>query len=355
MPPVRRRSLDLPHAQGDFPPRASQNRDRVDRTRSFHRDRSRAILREHPEIRDLVGPYWPSAACIIFVAILHVAIAAIVSQFQWWVVLAAAYLVGAVLALALWTLLHETTHDLVFRGRSANQWLGIAAGLPLIIPAAASFRKFHLLHHRHQGDEVLDGEIPSAWEVQLVGTNPLKKAIWMLAYPLLIAMRPARMRTVDMFDRWFVSNVVVQICFNVALVAMFGWGALAYCLLANIFALGLHPLGGRWIQEHYRFDPKQVTYSYYGSMNWLVFNAGYHVEHHDLVRIAWRHLPKVRRLADEHYKGLTSYTSWRKLLFNFFRAQELGLVATRNVDDEESPYTGAGEIQRDRVTPGLEA
>ncbi|CAG8799102.1 12159_t:CDS:2, partial [Racocetra fulgida] len=43
----------------------------------------------------------------------------------------------------------------------------------------------------------------------------------------------------------------------------------------------LHPVAARYIQEHYTFDDGQETYSYYGRLNKIFMNIGYHNEHHD--------------------------------------------------------------------------
>ena len=54
------------------------------------------------------------------------------------------------------------------------------------------------------------------------------------------------------------------------------------------------PLGARWIQEHYTFVQGQETYSYYGILNRLAFNIGYHNEHHDFMTIPWYRLGRLR-------------------------------------------------------------
>ena len=87
--------------------------------------------------------------------------------------------------------------------------------------------------------------------------------------------------------------------------------------MSTVFAIGLHPLGARWIQEHFALVPGQETYSYYGPLNKVSFNVGYHNEHHDIVTIPWSRLPQVRRIAPEFYDGLHSYTSWTSLLSAF--------------------------------------
>lgn len=277
----------------------------------------------------MVGPYLPTLGWIVAVLAIQLLLAWLVAPLPWWGIMLAAYTVGAMASLALWVLLHETTHDLVFGSSRANRWLGIVTGLPLVVPAAAGFRTCHLLHHRHFGDPVWDGEIASTWEARAVGHCPLRKALWLLLQPVVQLLRPSRMPGLVLFDRWFVANLVLQLAFNVAIVLLLGWAALVYLLLANLFSLGLHPFGGRWIQEHFLHDPDQLTYSYYGPANYLAFNAGYHSEHHDFPRVAWVHLPRLHRVLTCRYGSLHAYRSWSILLVRFLFDGELTLANRR--------------------------
>ena len=94
-----------------------------------------------------------------------------------------------------------------------------------------------------------------------------------------------------------------------AVVWFLGWGALAYLFLSSIFAIGLHPVGARWVQEHYtgrraRRRPTATT----APSNVVAFNVGYHNEHHDVMRVPWLRLPKVRAMAPEFYADLQHHT-----------------------------------------------
>ena len=71
------------------------------------------------------------------------------------------------------------------------------------------------------------------------------------------------------------------------------------------------------MQEHYTLDPDQETFSYYGPINRVALNVGYHNEHHDFPSIAWNNLPKLRALAPEFYDSLRSHSSWSRLLIQF--------------------------------------
>jgi sphingolipid delta-4 desaturase len=104
----------------------------------------------------------------------------------------------------------------------------------------------------------------------------------------------------------------------VAIWIFIGPKALMFMLISFFFSVGLHPLGARWIQEHYLvLDEKQETYSYYGPINLFAFNVGYHNEHHDFPSIPWNKLPDLKKKAPEFYDTLKSHQSWFQLFFRF--------------------------------------
>ncbi len=143
-----------------------------------------------------------------------------------------------------------------------------------------------------------------------------------------------------------ITNLLVQVAFNVAVFHFWGGKALAYLPISSLIVMGLHPIAGHYISEHYVFREGQETYSYYGPLNVLAFNVGYHNEHHDVMRVPWTRLPKVRQLAPEFYDSLHYHTSWTALWLKFLFDPSLSLYSrmTRCGD------SGAGTVRAEDVS-----
>merc|ERR1719242_2101806 len=92
---------------------------------------------------------------------------------------------------------------------------------------------------------------------------------------------------------------------------------LLYFLLSAFFAGSIHPTAGHFIAEHYVMDGVTETYSYYGPLNRLAYNVGYHNEDHDFPNVPWTNLPKVREIAPEFYDDLPRSESWPGTLYRY--------------------------------------
>ncbi|HMB82168.1 MAG TPA: fatty acid desaturase, partial [Vicinamibacterales bacterium] len=263
-----------------------------------HAGRGRELLAAHPELRALAGPNPVSAIWTVVLVVVQFALAFAVGGRGWIWWLPCAYIFGATIDHALWVLIHECSHNLMFRSRNANRVTAIVANLPMVVPGAISFCKYHLLHHRHIGELDFDAGVPGPTESRVVGRSAVAKAAWITGFALVMGIvRPWRMKRIPFVDRWTVINIVVEFACIGALAYWAGAAPFKYLVASTIFAIGLHPLGARWIQEHFALAPGQETYSYYGPLNKLSFNVGYHNEHHDVITIPWSRLPEVRRMA----------------------------------------------------------
>jgi len=282
-----------------------------------HRSRTRTMMRDHPELRGLIGRNpWTlliGAGLVGFQFLL----AYLLREQSWWVIVLASWFVGAFAAHALFVVIHEATHRLILNGTAANRLAGIFANLPLILPSSMSFELCHLKHHAYQGVYEYDVDLPNHWELKFFGSSVLGKAAWLLILPLLLALRPLRLKGVQLFDGWVILNWIVVFGIDALVVWFMGPMALLYLLLSLFFSVGLHPLGARWIQEHYTNDDEQETFSYYGILNRVALNVGYHNEHHDLPAVPWNRLPELKAKAPEMYNPLKSYRSWAGLLRHF--------------------------------------
>jgi len=290
-----------------------------------HIARHRDILRAHPEVRTLTGAAPSSMGWILALVVAQFVLALTVGDRAWWIWLPVAYLAGATIDHALWVLIHECTHNLVFRSPSANKLAAIVANGPLVLPAAQSFRLYHLLHHQHLGELDFDADLPGPTEARVIHTS-FAKAVWIAAFSGVVGvLRPLRLTQVKGIDRWIGLNIAVQLTAMALLYAMAGAGPIVYLLASSLFAVGFHPLGARWIQEHFIFKSDQETYSYYGPLNRVSFNVGFHNEHHDFVTIPWSRLPALKAAAPEFYDTLYAHHSWTRLLFRFIFDRECGL------------------------------
>lgn len=290
-----------------------------------HVERARQILQAHPEIRGLFGTEPASALWGLGLAAVQLALAWALNDAPWWLWLAAAWLVGATLNHALWVLIHECAHRLVFRRAWANRVLAIVLNLPHGVPSAMAFCKYHLLHHVRQGNPDFDADLPGSGEAASLGRSALHKLAMIVLFSFLQgAVRPARLRQVPLLDRWVVLNTAVQLIFLAGFWTTAGPWAVAFLFLSTFLGLGPHPLGGRWISEHYLVHEHQETNSYYGGLNQVSFNVGYHTEHHDFMRVPWNRLPLVTELAPEFYRERFAYRSWWEALRRFIIDPEAG-------------------------------
>jgi len=291
-----------------------------------HRVRTKKILKQFPNLRNLIGKNPSTIFAIIGLVAFQIAAAWLLRDQSWWWVFGAAYLLGAFADHALFVMIHECAHQLLFKNRSANRWAGILANMPQIFPSSISFERYHIKHHSFQGIHELDADLPNKWEAKLINNSFFGKAMWLLFYPVFQVFRLSRLREIQTFDIWIVLNVVVQIVFTTAIYYFMGWHALAFLLLSFSFSVGLHPLGARWIQEHYlTHSVEQETYSYYGNFNKVAFNVGFHNEHHDFPSIPWNKLPEIKKTAPEYYDTLYFHKSWTMLFFRFLFDREISL------------------------------
>ncbi len=292
-----------------------------------HKKRTKDILKAHPEVRNLIGRNPYSFLIILLVISIQATIAILLSNSAWWLALILAYAVGAFASHCAYVLIHDASHNLIFKNRSVNYFSGILADLTNVLPSAISFRAYHMKHHSFQGDYYLDADLASKWEAKLIGNSFIGKAFWLLLFPVFQALRPPRLKEIKFMNGWTLLNWLIVFGFDAFIILTFGWTSFLYLVFSFFFSIGLHPVGARWIQEHYLTSPPQETYSYYGPVNIVALNVGYHNEHHDFPSIPWNKLPELKKTAPEFYEHLVFHTSYVKLFFKFLFDKNLSLFS----------------------------
>ena len=290
-----------------------------------HVARARELLEKHPEVRELIGTEPWSIFWGVIIVFVQLALSLEFARFSIGANLLGAFVLGAFLSHAIWILIHECAHDLVFFSPRANILFHLFLNFPLITPAAGMFRDYHLSHHIHQGAPTYDSDLPTEAEAGWVGSSPFRKTLWLATVGGWLYFRAPRLSAIHFFSRGWFLNLVVQLIFNLGWLFLFGPRPFLYLLLSTFFSIGLHVCGARWLSEHYIFREGQETYSYYGALNYFLFNIGFHTEHHDIYRIPWSRLPMLREAAPEFYRDRYAHRSWLALLRRFFMDRDFTL------------------------------
>lgn len=250
---------------------------------------------KYPEIKDLMKPD-TNLIWIVIMMILTQAVALyLVKDLDWKWVIFWAYAFGSCINHSMTLAIHEISHNNAFGNYKTmwNRWLGIFANLPIGIPYSVSFKRYHMDHHRYLGGDGIDVDIPTDFEGWFFCTT-FRKFMWVILQPLFYALRPLFINPKPISSLEFI-NIVVQFTFDIIIYYVLGIKSLVYMLSASLLGLGLHPISGHFIAEHYMFLKGHETYSYYGPLNLLTFNVGYHNEHHDFPNIPGKNLPLVSK------------------------------------------------------------
>jgi sphingolipid delta-4 desaturase len=233
-----------------------------------------------------------------------------------------AWIYGGAASHALSRMTHELSHNLLFKTPIYNSLFGIFCNVGMGIPSSTMFKRYHLEHHQYQGNREKDMDLPTEWEGRFFTNTPLK-ALWLLLQPLFYSLRPTIVRPKKPMKLDILNTVVILV--TDALIAHYvsPW-AVFYLVISTLLGMGFHPVAGHFIAEHYVFVEGKETYSYYGALNYICWNVGYHNEHHDFPKVAGWRLPEVKRIAPEFYDDLPQHKSWTMVLVNYICDPSIG-------------------------------
>lgn len=286
-------------------------------TEYMHVARNREILRKYPQIKQLMG-YDPTTKYYCIVIVLIQAVIGLSAPYMSWTVFfLTAYIIGATINSALFLATHEVTHYLAFKTRWYNDAFAIFINFPIVVPFAMMFKTYHADHHRYLGWDGVDPDLPADLEAKLL-SNFFGKLFYLTFQILFYTCRPMMVRMID-FRMIHSINYAAMFSVHGFIAYYCSYWCTAYWIASGFFAGSLHPLAGHFLAEHYVFDgdASQETFSYYGILNKVSFNGGYHVEHHDFPSIPWTRIEQVRKIAPEFYDHLKSVDSWAMLVLRF--------------------------------------
>jgi len=287
-----------------------------------HATRRKEILAKYPKIKELYGFDWRTKYIVTMWVFLQLSVAYLLREANWFTIVVCAYCLGGFVTHALVLAMHEISHNLAFPKPAQNRLLGVFANMATVVPHFSMFQKYHMEHHQYQGVDGIDSDVPSKWEGEFF-TNALLKFLWVFFQPLFYIVRPLMMKPKTP-GMWEAINWIAVIAFDIWIAQVFGAKMLGYMFFSIFLGSGFHPVAGHFIAEHYVFIKGQETYSYYGPLNLICFNVGYHNEHHDFPRVPGCRLPQLRALAPEYYDSLPCYNSWTKVIYDYIMDDTVG-------------------------------
>ena len=99
----------------------------------------------------MIGKNRHSFLVILAILFVHMSAAWSLSAQPIWRIALVAFIFGAFASHALWVMIHECSHNLIFDRAASNTIAGILANLPHLIPSSVSFKRYHLKHRFKPG------------------------------------------------------------------------------------------------------------------------------------------------------------------------------------------------------------
>ncbi len=318
-----------------------------------HAMRRREILAKYgSEVRKLYGYDHQTAWTVLAVVATQFFMAWYVRDLAWWKVMAAAYAISGTLNQNLFCAQHEISHYLAFRTPSLNRWLALFGNMPLVIPVAVKFREYHHDHHLFLGVDGGDVDLPTVLESRIF-SGTFMKTVYGFIYLVFYGVRPLWVRPKSPSAADAVNWALVMAS-NAAVLYFWGFKALVYLFAGSILGGGLHPLAGHLIAEHYMFEKGQETYSYYGPLNLLSYNVGYHNEHHDFPQIPQTRLYRLKQIAPEFYEPLYQHSSWISVIWRFITDPKMGPWSRMHRPSRDGTPEGNRKFVESACAKGIE-
>ena len=325
------------------------------------------LLQRHPQIHQFAGPDYRTAFAVPVLLAIHWGIAWSVSQTNVLAVFLVALLLGQVVIHSAAALVHETAHRLIFSKRLPKLLFDLH--LELILGSFGrqlTYQHEHISsHHPHIGDYERDYEHEDIcgfvarrkYRSEYPGRQRFVTMMILILHALPLGFLLAD-RVVPIFYRSAVGQaakdadrhigatkprrserlmfISVSLLANAILFLLFGfWGWLYHNWSLSLFLgkCGISNLG-QSLSEHDGDNLVNPTKSTYGWINRILFNTGYHNEHHTCPNVPWHRLPALKRIAPDLFnsENTKSYVQlwWEHVRYDFGPTRRNPLMSRDN-------------------------
>jgi len=281
-----------------------------------------------------ISPAWN------LVVVLYPVLWALAAYLMWtfpvWPMRLAGYAVIGISIHAMAVLVHEGSHNSIFRSRFVDRWVGFLLGVPVLVSYSA-YRTLHGFHHRYTRDADDPDEFlnvtknRTALEVLFYSWLIFGTPIYLVHVAKTALERGKRLERIDIIVEYLLLAVI---CTGVALlcIRLDGWPVLLHCWALPMLVAMVFGNVRSWA-EHQMTQPgnpltQTRTVTSNAVVSFLMCNLNYHLEHHLFPGIPWYNLPKLHAMLQDEYRraGAFIYRSYLRFLWDAFRVGVHGIA-----------------------------
>jgi len=96
----------------------------------------------------------------------------------------------------------------------------------------SSFKRYHMEHHKYQGEDMVDVDIPTSWEGRTFRGRYLK-TLFLFIQAAFYSLRPL-FTNPKKPSQWEYINIAAQISFDATIYYLWGFKALFYLIIGTL-------------------------------------------------------------------------------------------------------------------------
>ncbi|MDZ7693909.1 MAG: fatty acid desaturase [Balneolaceae bacterium] len=229
-------------------------------------------------------------------------------------------------------IMHESNHNLLFKNRFLNRWVGFFCGLPGLVSVTA-YRTVHLAHHANTGTE----DDPDNMD------NSVPKSVSMVLFFYLFLVLGAYLYIFHVgVEGYKIGNsnkrkkIVVEYLLILGIYGLVFWFIPFYYILhlwLIPLIIGVQLTNVRGLAEHGLITKNNVftetrCVESNAFVSFMMCNLNYHLDHHLFPGVPWYNLPKLHKLLEDEYiaAGFSVYSSYTQFLVDFFKTTWSGYI-----------------------------